>query len=83
MSLRSVTDSEGVAWRVWDVLPQTRYIAGLEHGWLCFESVTEKRRLTPIPPGWQERGDDELLALLREADVVRPARQLSSEDAGM
>lgn len=26
--------------------------AGLHAGWLCFETLTEKRRLTPIPADW-------------------------------
>jgi hypothetical protein len=37
----------------------------LAAGWLCFECATEKRRLVPVPPGWQrmsERGLEELCA---------------------
>lgn len=41
----------------------TLLTAGLEQGWLCFESDSEKRRLTPIPPNWDERTDGELEAL--------------------
>jgi hypothetical protein len=26
--------------------------AGLDAGWLCFETADEKRRLTPIPADW-------------------------------
>lgn len=26
---------------------------GLESGWLCFESATEKRRLVPVPDDWE------------------------------
>ena len=29
-------------------------------GWLCFETVGEKRRLAPVPEGW-ERADDETI----------------------
>lgn len=44
---------------------------GLERGWLCFESESEKRRLTPIPPEWDQRTDEELAALCSEA-TARP-----------
>jgi hypothetical protein len=81
MSLRTVTDRDGVAWRVWDVLPQTRHIAGMEHGWLCFESVAEKRRLSPIPAAWQDLDDERILALLGMAAVVRSPARLSYEDS--
>ena len=36
----------------------------LSAGWLCFLSETEKRRLAPIPAGWQQLGDDALRELL-------------------
>jgi hypothetical protein len=43
---------------------------GLESGWLCFESGSEKRRLSPIPPGWDEAPDDELESLFQNALAV-------------
>jgi hypothetical protein len=43
----------------------------MEDGWLCFESSTEKRRLHPIPRGWEERSDEELEALCGAAEPVR------------
>ena len=30
------------------------------YGWLCFETVGEKRRLAPVPEGW-DRTDDETI----------------------
>jgi hypothetical protein len=27
--------------------------SGLDSGWLCFEALVEKRRLTPIPGDWE------------------------------
>ena len=44
---------------------------GLEQGWLCFECDSEKRRLTPIPAGWDQHSDQELEALC-EAASARP-----------
>ncbi|MDB4951427.1 MAG: hypothetical protein JWM27_4076 [Gemmatimonadetes bacterium] len=75
MALRTVNDAEGTLWRVWDVIPATRQVTGLEDGWLCFECDHAKRRLTPIPQRWEERTDEELQMYLRAAQVVtRPQR---------
>ena len=43
---------------------------GLEKGWLCFENHVDKRRLTPIPAGWDESPVDELEGLLERAKSV-------------
>jgi hypothetical protein len=34
--------------------------AEFTYGWLCFETAGEKRRLAPVPEGW-ERADDETI----------------------
>ena len=47
---------------------------GLEGGWLCFLAGEIRRRITPIPPGWDTLPDRELLRLLARAAVVPPAR---------
>jgi hypothetical protein len=39
-------------------------------GWLCFESEGEKRRLAPVPLGWQEAGPDRLSTWLQAAKRV-------------
>jgi hypothetical protein len=39
-------------------------------GWLCFESEGEKRRLAPVPAGWQEAGPDRLSTWLQAAKRV-------------
>jgi len=44
---------------------------GLENGWLCFENQADKRRLTPIPSGWDEAAETELEGLLERARSVR------------
>jgi hypothetical protein len=33
-------------------------------GWLCFQSESEKRRLSPVPAGWTTASDAELEGLL-------------------
>ena len=40
-----------------------RISAGLESGWLCFKSHGERRRLAPIPQGWEEASATELESL--------------------
>ncbi|HJQ11466.1 MAG TPA: hypothetical protein VJ840_10605 [Gemmatimonadaceae bacterium] len=40
------------------------------NGWLCFESEGEKRRLAPVPAGWEEAGPDRLSTWLQAAKRV-------------
>jgi hypothetical protein len=39
-------------------------------GWLCFESESEKRRLAPVPIGWDQAGPDRLASWLQAAKRV-------------
>ena len=53
------------------------------HGWLCFESRREKRRLSPIPDDWTTCDDSALEGYLRDGQrVANPGRllNLDSED---
>lgn len=79
--MRQIRDAAGVEWMVYEVNPvvgEWRSIAslpeGYRSGWLCFESPTEKRRLTPLPSGWQELPLDQLGGLLVSAEQVRRAK---------
>ena len=89
MAVREFTDSLGREWRAWDVTPddlspRTKdedYLAQLYHtGWIVFETKSgdDKRRLYPIPKGWNELPDAELTVLLQKAEVV-PQRKLRGE----
>jgi hypothetical protein len=40
------------------------------NGWLCFEAEGEKKRLAPVPPGWEEAGPDRLGTWLQAAKRV-------------
>ena len=90
--MRTFRDARGLEWTVfainrsadedktrWSYLPEE-----FEHGWLCFESALEKRRLMRIPEHWRESSDAALARLLSEATPVRrletPSR--SAEDLG-
>jgi len=86
LSMRTITDATGVEWTVfelrregqandqWSYLPE-----GFGDGWLCFESRFSKRRLTPVPPNWEDSGGDALTRLLQQAAPVR-SRQTGAED---
>ena len=53
-----------------------RIAEGLSRGWLAFESKLDKRRLAPIPPGWEELADIELEALCAKASQAPAKRRL-------
>jgi hypothetical protein len=89
MPAREFKDGRGREWRVWDVKPDDLnprtqdedYLAQLYYtGWMVFETKAgdDKRRLYPIPKGWQELPDAELEVLLQKAEIV-PPRKLQSE----
>ena len=42
----------------------------LRQGWLCFECAGERRRLAPIPDGWELLTESELTMLCQ---CARPA----------
>jgi hypothetical protein len=56
--------------------PRLRMSSELTHGWLCFQSLAEKRRLAPVPDGWASLDDALLECLLREATPSGRARRL-------
>jgi hypothetical protein len=80
MAMREFTDSSGVEWRVWDTTPQPRavYDERLKGGWLTFESAVTRKRLAPIPRGWEEAPLERLELMCRAAEVVRRASGTSS-----
>ena len=43
-----------------DKLSRSPVAPEFAYGWLCFETTGEKRRLAPVPEGW-ERADDETI----------------------
>ncbi|HUR92670.1 MAG TPA: hypothetical protein VMY38_08370 [Gemmatimonadaceae bacterium] len=53
-------------------LPESRarLTGSLAAGWLVFKSDDEKRRLAPIPPGWESFRGQDLRALCTEAHVI-------------
>ena len=92
--LRDFTDSEGHEWRVWEVNPlihDRRLQAGKKRrflrvppSWLCFESGSDRRRLTPVPSDWQTCEATRLEYLCNQVESV-PAtdRRFGFDDTGI
>jgi hypothetical protein len=90
MAHRDLLDSDGVEWQVWAVIPpltdglvhtttldtNAGFTPELRHGWVAFQSRSERKRLMPIPPGWEEMNEAELRALLATATPVGSSRRL-------
>ena len=66
-------DAGDQQWRVFDVVPLEQMLAPPDQrqGWLCFESASELRRLTPIPGEWETATPEQLAAWLEAASRVR------------
>jgi hypothetical protein len=69
MAYREFIDSAEIRWRVWATLPTVGKVLskGFELGWLTFESGVERKRLVPIPDGWEDFSDAKLRSLLKAA----------------
>jgi hypothetical protein len=72
MSSRQFTDSQGTKWRVWSTVPSPASLLSAEYarGWLTFDSATSRKRLAPIPNGWENTGTDRLELMCRAAEEV-------------
>jgi hypothetical protein len=84
--MRTVADAAGTEWTIFEV---KKSVAGDQwtylpeqfgNGWLCFESAVAKRRLTPVPPGWADMSDKELVGLMKRAVPVVRARAGAEEE---
>ncbi len=73
---RLFDDSRGVRWDVWPVYPEPRaaqlsaLTGTFQSGWLVFESIGEKRRLSPIPSNWESLPPGELERLCERAEIA-------------
>ena len=85
MPQRTFSDANGVEWDVYDMIslpgfgrPGAPQIAPHSEvfragsAWLAFESRAEKRRLSPIPDGWENASVQELQQLLARARKTTP-----------
>ncbi|MEP6622591.1 MAG: hypothetical protein ABJE47_24930 [bacterium] len=70
--VRQVVDSSGTRWMVFEVHTTANQQMGgeplrIRDSYLCFFTVTERRRLEPIPPMWDQSDEGGLLLLLSGA----------------
>ena len=85
--MRTVADSAGTEWTIFEVKKtaagdQWTYLPEqFGNGWLCFESAVAKRRLTPVPRGWGDLSDAQLLGLLKKAQPVVRGRAAAEEES--
>ena len=59
-----------------DQFPRIQLKGGLIGGWLAFECAHERRRLSPIPAGWETASDADLEHMLRSATAAGNPRRL-------
>jgi hypothetical protein len=77
---RVFADAQGVQWDVFAVYPEpprasrSQLKGTYSKGWLCFDSATEKRRLSPIPDRWQQLTDEQLAQLSERAESATRRR---------
>jgi hypothetical protein len=50
--------------------PRASVAEEFAHGWLCFERAGEKRRLAPVPEGWDHANEK---TLRQWCDLAKPA----------
>jgi hypothetical protein len=73
---RIFRDVRGVRWDVFAVYPDARLAARWQlkvpyaRGWLCFDSMGQKRRLSPIPAEWFRLSNAQLEQLGGRAELV-------------
>jgi hypothetical protein len=76
ISQRVFDEVQGRRWRVYAVHPSMSTVErdalpdAYRHGWLSFEAADEKRRIAPIPEGWEALSIDELRLLCQRAQRV-------------
>lgn len=51
-----------------------RFTSGREAGWLTFTCGDQRRRLSPIPSGWEKADERALREYLARSDAVLPKR---------
>jgi hypothetical protein len=89
--MREFRDSIGATWQVYPVHPSLpKSLQGAEpihiapqlvNGWLCFQSGEHRRRIAPIPAGWEELDELELgLLCVLAPEVPRRPRPKDDEE---
>ena len=83
MAVLEFTDANGGRWLVWATIPSQGSVLGpLGGGWLTFDGPTSRRRLSPIPEGWESASQRQLEQLFHRAVTIRrtPASGTEAQD---
>jgi hypothetical protein len=72
---RLFEDASGTRWDAFAIHPsasagRVRLPEPYRTGWLAFDSMDEKRRLSPIPDGWLSMPEEALRSLCERAEIV-------------
>lgn len=76
VQLRTFRDERNQEWEVRAIRPhlvdrRRRLLADdLANGWLLFTLGMERRRLAPLPPGWHEATETQLVRWCEDAEQV-------------
>lgn len=76
VQLRTFRDEHNHEWEVRAIRPhlghrRRRFLAeDLANGWLLFTLGMERRRLAPLPPGWHEATETQLVRWCEDAEPV-------------
>jgi hypothetical protein len=76
MAHRTIVDDQEQVWDVFavsTVASTSRRVlvqAELQSGWLAFQCGEQRRRLAPLPPGWDEMSDTALRDLMAKASPI-------------
>jgi hypothetical protein len=85
MPYRELADDDGDAWIVFSTQPRSGANVRPQYadGWLSFQRGAERRRVAPIPSGWDAAGDDQLRLWLRSSEVVAVSTEFEDAILGM
>jgi hypothetical protein len=82
LQLRTFRDERDREWEVRAIRPRQtdrrRHLVAddLANGWLLFTLGMERRRLAPLPPGWHQASETQLVRWCADAEqVVTPLKQ--------
>ena len=65
--VRTVADVEGHIWHVYVVVEGTKWDPEIEmrrRNWLCMESGSDRRFVSPVPDGWADWDAPSILVLI-------------------
>lgn len=87
MPLREFVDEDGTVWLAWSTFPRSgaNVRPAFADGWLSFQTGggEDRRRLVPVPQGWEAASENELRAYLRRASPTERAESLSGTAQAM